>query len=1001
MLGSKLINKELKTIIKKKTKKDCNFELLESDEKDAVLLYIFKNKKPIKVFESIGFDVLKKTFFVNEYKKGESEIYLYDFLIERIDFHTFAEFYDYVNGYIYENSCYYGYEFSKEEISKFRIKVECLNFDSFTMEIIDNDNFESILLKNNEKNKMLLKNMDKIKTWYENLNKINTYDDLLNERKKFIRSFTFYFAEHVFFRFVMKKYKNEVKDFIMKYFCSHDCFRSIYFSELLFIYGNEVGPYVFEHYDLGQSYTTTRKHIRDFEKIYEMFQNKNYKDKISYGFEIESNLYYINSIRRYSEKESLSCTNYIFSFDDLVKKLNGDLVVGNFRDAPISKEEVESYQTSEKTIFPKTTNYEKYQIEKYYENEKFYVVQKWFDEDSNLIASIDKSFSYFCDFVHYLKGDLSEADLLFCEGIENVTKVDFSKAKLKSEIRKKLNLDIEYLDEKSLDTTSFSGPSKNDLVTVDNLYLDHTVNDDYDYYISYASDIHVIHRIKANHCASFDDGRFIIRTICNNFKKEGSEFNLIAGDIASNLNLYRLFINELEKTGLEYFITLGNHELWNGENASYFSKIEAYRKILNKPKMHLVNNNLFMIIGRDVVEIPTEELVAMSKEQLREKTRKANLIIFGGIGFSGYNDDFNALNDIYRGLIDREEEIEFSNNFCELYLKVGEALFDKNVIILTHMPVSDWCKENKMFDKFIYISGHNHKNYFYDDGIKRIYSDNQIGYKQKEAHLKKISLNRSYDWFSDYKDGIYEITKDDYKNFYRGINQYFTFERKFKKLYMIKREKVYMFFMENETGKLSLLNGGSIRNIGKHNLQYFYDNMVNYSKCVQMFLSQYLDFQKNISKEIKNIGGDGCIHGTIVDIDFFNHLYIDPLSGKITPYFAYSIIEKFVYKNLTSLLFCKRQDLYQNYVKEIAEKAKDNKSPILVDAKDKISKDTSYESSTEMYRISRIVKGLQYTTNHNVVRIWNDALIQQPSAVAGKLIIKSLINPDGLEVKKR
>lgn len=995
MKNDKICNKELLSIIKKKIKKDSNFKDLETDEQAIVLNYIFKNRKGFKVFERIGYDVLKNCFFVNEYKEDKSDSCFYGIKEERTEFSSFKEFCDYVNGYIYENGCYFGYKFSNEEISKFSISLKDLNFISYSNENMNNDNYNSILQNEKCKKEKLISNIGKIKKWYEDLKPINSYSDLLNERRKFIKKFSFYYVEHVFFSLVMKKYKDDVKKFILDYFCSHDCFCAIYFNELLMIYGDEVGPYIIEHYDLGQSYTTRRRHIRQFENIFSLFQNQNYEKRISYGFDIEANMYYIKQIRKYSDNDRLEKTNYVFGFDDLVGKLNGNLDVGYFLDAPIDRDEITKYKTSDKTVFPRSFSFESYQVEKYYKDNLFFVTQKWFDKNSNLIKSIEKDFSYFCDFVHYLNNDLSDADLLSCEGIENVKNIDLKGARLKSEICKKLNLEISYLDQESLKTTSFNLPSKNDLVTVENLYLDHTVNDDYDYHISYVSDIHLIHRIKANKCISFDDARFVMRSICENFKKEGSEFNLIAGDIASNLKLYKIFIDELEKTKMDYFIILGNHELWNGENSSYFEKIETYKKILNKPNLHLVNNNLFMIVGREIVEIPTKDLISMSQKDLREKAKAASLIIFGGVGFSGYNDDFNALNDIYRGTINREEEIEFSNNFSELYLKVGEALFDKNVVILTHMPVSDWCKENKMFDKFVYVSGHNHRNYFYDDGIKRIYADNQIGYKQKEAHLKKISLNKSYDWFSDYADGIYEITKEDYKNFYRGINQHFTFERKIKKLHMLKKEGVYMFFMENETGKLNLLNGGSLRNIGNHDLQYFFDNMVNYSKCVQMFLSNYLNAQRVISAEIKKIGGDGCIHGTIVDVDFFNHLFIDPLSGKITPYFAYSIIDKFVYKNLISLLFCKRQDLYENFVKQIGTDAKN--SAYLIKADDKIDKREIYVCDTNIYRVSRIIKGLQYTTNYNVVRIWNDSLIERPSVDAGRIIVSELL---GTESKK-
>ena len=39
-------------------------------------------------------------------------------------------------------------------------------------------------------------------------------------------------------------------------------------------------------------------------------------------------------------------------------------------------------------------------------------------------------------------------------------------------------------------------------------------------------------------------------------------------------------------------------------------------------------------------------------------------------------------------------------------------------------------------------------------------------------------------------------------------------------------------------------------------------------------MNSYMDKLLNISKVIKSIGGDGSIHGCIVDIDYYNHIYI-------------------------------------------------------------------------------------------------------------------------------
>lgn len=214
--------------------------------------------------------------------------------------------------------------------------------------------------------------------------------------------------------------------------------------------------------------------------------------------------------------------------------------------------------------------------------------------------------------------------------------------------------------------------------------------------------------------------------------------------------------------------------------------------------------------------------------------RGAKLIIFGGIGFAGKNSNFNANSGIYLNVLNREEEINESNNFFRLYEKVTESLKGMNLIVMTHMPLKDWAGHEKYKDGIIYVSGHNHRNYYNDDGKIRIYADNQLGYKGKNINFKSFSVELGYNWFNDYKDGIYEISREDYIKFYRGINENVTFNRDFVNLYMIKSKKTYMFLLKTNKGPLKILNGGSIKDVCKQDLNYFYDNLLKYSKSVSM-----------------------------------------------------------------------------------------------------------------------------------------------------------------------
>ena len=59
------------------------------------------------------------------------------------------------------------------------------------------------------------------------------------------------------------------------------------------------------------------------------------------------------------------------------------------------------------------------------------------------------------------------------------------------------------------------------------------------------------------------------------------------------------------------------------------------------------------------------------------------------------------------------------------------VLQNTNSIVLTHMPKSCWCVDSEYDTGIIYVSGHTHKNYYYDDGSVKIYNDAQTGYHRE------------------------------------------------------------------------------------------------------------------------------------------------------------------------------------------------------------------------------------------------------------------------------
>lgn len=317
--------------------------------------------------------------------------------------------------------------------------------------------------------------------------------------------------------------------------------------------------------------------------------------------------------------------------------------------------------------------------------------------------------------------------------------------------------------------------------------------------------------------------------------------------------------------------------------------------------------------------------------------------------------------------------IEESKKFESLYTRLCPILRRKNTIILTHMPKKDWCRSPEYEQDLVYVSGHTHKNFFFDDGEIRVYSDNQIGYHNENVRAKSFLMDDEYDCFDDYEDGIYEITREQYIDFYRGKNNQMTFQRKdVDKLYMLKKREMYCFICTNKrwNGRLYILNGGTIKGLAQNDVQYYFENMDVMAEAVKSPLNKYSEFQKAIGATVRKIGGWGTIHGCIVDIDGYNHLYVNPFDGTVTPYYAVDMIQKVAYPSIQNLLEKNCPKLFANYsllfekgTEEITALTKYPRKPIVY-------------LGTEMYRASREIKKMQklYT---NILSFWDDTVLHE------------------------
>lgn len=169
-------------------------------------------------------------------------------------------------------------------------------------------------------------------------------------------------------------------------------------------------------------------------------------------------------------------------------------------------------------------------------------------------------------------------------------------------------------------------------------------------------------------------------------------------------------------------------------------------------------------------------------------------------------------------------------------------------------------------------------------------------------------------------------------------------------------------------GKLYILYGGRPKSLKYTDINYYYDNMDKVIAYINEPLSKYATIQKRIANDVKNIGGDGKIHGAIIDIDYYNHIYVNPFDSAITGYWASDIVYKKVFPSIPRLLKANCPELYQNYQKLLDEKTTNIFS--LKDCDNVKSNDSSVIwLNTDIYKASLKIKEMQ-NLESNILSKW-------------------------------
>lgn len=995
-----MLNSEVGEIIRQLKNAEISVFDIPEDYKNDMQIVDFERKSGFRMLGKRGFDVITNSFFVEEslLRINEDGREVCRNIFSTFD--NFDSYFDFLQGDIYDNACYMFCDFTKRIVTSHQIDMQKLR----ARKAFVDDNVDNYFLAVSDEEISSYDDAKKIhslcKRWIQKFNACDSYDQfektVSNYQKSQIASIvdvTFFFFQYIFADVDSKERFN----IIMEYMSSekYPVFEMI--EGLCSIYNPD---------DVERAYNASYKHKKNLKEYIRLLKNK----KIDFG----TRGYFDKKTHYYCEKElgykkgnrlipDATIYRYFESFDEFVDYLDGDLRYCDLSGLLECDIDFSDYIVDETTKLPIQVDSDGiYSIEKYYQNKKFYVVQRWHNISGAMLKEDTHTFDYFFDFVAFLKNDLSGADLLFCDGLIFLSQwdtIDFFNAKMKSSLCEKFGLNYEVQEVNDGVIEFFDCVEQNENETALVLQTSRDLAEEaaekdlssWDVFlnlkcqrIDYISDLHLIHRLKNAGCRSKEDIKYVIQKIAETIANEAGSILLIDGDVASDFGIFQLFVKILSKTlegNTQVIFTLGNHELWSFPGLTINQITLKYRTCLEKYGMYLLQNDLLYKDGRDLSSsldpslqmIQYEELCSMGKKQISERLRSARYVILGGLGFSGYNTEFNADNGIYRLTVDRSEEIKQSKVFEELYHRFLPVLEKKNTIILTHTPKKDWCSETVPDKNFVYVSGHTHRNFFHDDGEYRIYSDNQIGYRCDTPHLKTFLIDNDYDYFSDYDDGIFEITREQYNDFYRGINIQMTFQRNVNVLYMLKRNGYYCFIHKSKSGSLTILNGGVMKKIGVQEIQYYYDHMDAMIATIKKPLDKFNSFQKHIANIVKRIGGDGTIHGCIIDIDVNNHIYVNPFDLSTTGYWASDMINKIVYPSIPDLLKEKCPVLFGEYVKLIDD---NSENALVLKQQIKTSWSPQLYLDTNIYKASREIRKMQ-RLNSNVLTTWYENAIPQ------------------------
>ena len=411
------------------------------------------------------------------------------------------------------------------------------------------------------------------------------------------------------------------------------------------------------------------------------------------------------------------------------------------------------------------------------------------------------------------------------------------------------------------------------------------------------------------------------------------------------------------------FVVLGNHELANFDTVN--EGISEYKKFFEKENIIFLHN---------------------SYKEYRD------YCVVGGVGFAAYNNEFNTSNIIGPKKMSREEEIIESEKFYSCYCEALKYSLSKQkpLIVLTHYPTQDWLPQNKCDSFCYYINGHTHKNIVVLDKYV-IFADNQVGYYAKDYSLKKKDIGIVLNPFADFEDGCYIISIMQYLQFMRYSNiavsgTYYidnALSKETTKFYMIKICGYYGFFIVEPKKEVKICYGGKCIKISDskdYKIEYFYKHFITMVLKQLEGFGTYYKSLRLIQRIVQNMGLAGRIHGSIIDLNYYNHIMLNPYDNSLSFYYSETVGNVLIFGSFIellngSLINSVSQEHYDYIMTEY--KKYDTNSIINYKSKTTSSDFVKVSLNEGMYAVSNRMNRIQKLFEHNVLSVWNNSILKE------------------------